>query len=144
MLGAAFSSQMQALHRSLYLHAIQILENGEATEPDGPHDIEHIQARVLLSVYEFMWLDDRKGWLSSGKCFRLLQYQRLYKIDSTEAEEQRQNSRDKDAWIRAEEQRRVFWMAYCLDRFISVRNDCPLTLTEHVVSRAVRLQNMTK
>ena len=137
-LGAAFSSQMQQLHRNLYLYAAQMLEKMEANDPDGPRDIEHIQARVLLSIYEFMWLDDRKGWLSSGKCFRLLQYPRLYKNDSSEAEAERQNSTDEHAWIRAEEQRRVFWMAYCLDRFISVRNDCPLTLTEHVVSRAVR------
>jgi hypothetical protein len=36
--------------------------------------------------------------------------------------------------IGTEEKRRAFWVAYCLDRFISVQNGLPLTLNEEVVS----------
>jgi hypothetical protein len=32
-----------------------------------------------------------------------------------------------------EERRRTFWMAYCLDRFINLINEMPLTLNEQVV-----------
>lgn len=39
--------------------------------------------------------------------------------------------------IAIEEKRRAFWVAYCLDRFISVHNELPLTLNEEVVSLKV-------
>lgn len=35
--------------------------------------------------------------------------------------------------IIAKEKRRVFWVAYSLDRFTSLHNGLPLTMTEEVV-----------
>jgi hypothetical protein len=37
-------------------------------------------------------------------------------------------------WVEVEEKRRTFWVAFCLDRFLSIRNRWPLTLIEHLVS----------
>lgn len=95
--------------------------------------IEHAQAQVLLPIYEFMRTDEQKGWMSAGHCFRLLQFMRLYEVDSPDEEARRKSGESSDEWLSAEERRRVFWMAYSLDRFISIRSERPLTLNESMV-----------
>jgi hypothetical protein len=35
------------------------------------------------------------------------------------------------------EEKRIFWVAYCLDPFVSICNGWPLTLNEEVVSEAL-------
>lgn len=66
--------------------------------------------------------------MSAGRAFRLVQLMRLHEIDSPtklpvpEAD-----------LIETEEKRRVFWMAYFLDHLLSMRNNWPITLNEHVV-----------
>jgi hypothetical protein len=40
-------------------------------------------------------------------------------------------------FIEVEERRRVFWMTYFLDHVITMRDDWPITLSEHVVSGAI-------
>lgn len=96
--------------------------------------IEHAQAQVILPIYEFMRTDDQKGWMSAGNCFRLLQFMRLYEVDSPDEEVRRKSVNGSEEWLCAEERRRVFWMAYSLDRFISIREERPLTLNEQMVS----------
>jgi hypothetical protein len=70
----------------------------------------------------------RSAWMSAGRAFRLVQLMRLHEIDSPtklpvpEAD-----------LIETEEKRRVFWMAYFLDHLLSMRNNWPITLNEHVV-----------
>ena len=87
-------------------------------------DVEHVQARVLLLIYEFMHTTHERGWMSAGRCFRLLQLMRLYEIDTPENIAKHAG----ESWIKTEEKRRTFWMAYSLDKFISMRRDWPLTL----------------
>jgi len=96
-------------------------------------EIEHVQARVLLLIYDFMQTNHQRGWMSAGRCFRLLQLMRLYEIDAPDNVARRDNAIEPESWIRTEEKRRTFWMAYSLDRFISIRHSWPLTLNEQVV-----------
>ena len=97
-------------------------------------DIEHVQARILLLIYDFMRTNYQRGWMSAGRCFRLLQLMRLYEIDAPENVARRNNAVETESWIKVEEKRRTFWMAFSLDRFISIRHEWPLTLSEQVVS----------
>lgn len=96
-------------------------------------DIEHVQARVLLLVYEFMRTNHQRGWISAGRCFRLIQLMRLYEIDSPENVVKRQQDPESEDWIQTESKRRTFWVAYSLDRFINMRHEWPLTLNEQDV-----------
>lgn len=97
-------------------------------------DIEHVQARVLLFVYDFMRTNHQRGWLSAGRCFRLIQLMRLYEIDSPENVAKRQRDAENEDWINTESKRRTLWVAYSLDRFITMRHNWPLTLHEQDVS----------
>lgn len=60
---------------------------------------------------------------------------RLYEIDAPENVTRRNNALEPESWIKTEEKRRTFWMAYSLDRFISIRHDWPLTLNEQISTR---------
>lgn len=70
----------------------------------------------------------RAAWASAGRAFRLVQLMRLHEIDSPT----KPPVPERDT-IETEEKRRVFWMAYFLDHLLSMRNNWPITLNEHVV-----------
>ncbi len=113
----------------MYTGAKQMLETIELNDnqTESLH-IEQVQAWVLLTIYEFMRVSYRRGWMSAGRVFRLVQLMRLYEVDEFGAAE------PTPACIVSEEKRRAFWMAYLLDRLVSIRNGCPLTLVEQIVS----------
>lgn len=102
--------------------------------------VEQAQAWVLVSVYEYMQLPPQQAWMSAGRCCRLVLGMRLYEIDDpnspvTIAREHEPNLVD---WTGLEEQRRTFWMAYSLDRFISFHNALPYTLNEQLVCHIIK------
>ena len=97
-------------------------------------DIEHVQARILLMIYEFMRTNHQRGWISAGRCFRLVQLMRLYEIDSPENVAKLKGAVESENWVKTEVNRRTFWVAYSLDRFISMRYEWPLTLNEQDAS----------
>lgn len=132
-LAASLSAQLEHIRESLYEYTCKMLKDSEPKD-GGITDIEHVQARILLLIYEFMRTNHYRGWISAGHCFRLLQLMRLYEIDTPENQARRDSEHDPEDWINTEVKRRTFWMAYSLDRFISIRGDWPLTLNEQVVS----------
>lgn len=129
-LGAAFSAHFQQLAPSLYdesRHMLDVLEvKGRETDIT---EIEHLQACLLLAIYEFMHSYDRRAWMRAGYAFRLVQLMRLFELDTPSGAVLTPSE-----WITVEEKRRTFWVAFCLDRFLSIRNRWPLTLIEHLVS----------
>jgi hypothetical protein len=134
-LAASLSSQLSHTRDGLYETTRRMLESSEPKDDITEFgDIEHVQARILLLIYEFMRTNYQRGWISAGRCFRLLQLMRLYEIDTPEQLARRNNEPDAEEWIATESKRRTFWMAYSLDRFISIRGEFPLTLNEQVVS----------
>jgi hypothetical protein len=142
-LAASLSAQQQHIRESLYGCTLKMLEAAERKDYSSNRtefsDIEHVQARILMLIYEFMRTNHQRAWISAGRCFRLLQLMRLYEIDTPENVAARANNGgvgdpDPEAWIKTEEKRRTFWVAYSLDRFISIRGELPLTLNEQVVS----------
>jgi hypothetical protein len=94
-------------------------------------DVKEAQAWALIAIYEFLRMHYRRGWMSLGRTCRLVQLLGLHKIDSEErlthgAETTRNNTSD-------EERRRTFWMSFCLDRLVSMRNNWPLAFNELVI-----------
>ena len=112
-----------------------MLDSLEAQDSNiGCTDIEQVQARILVLIYEFMRTNHQRGWISAGRCFRLVQLMRLYEIDSPENVAAQETNGQPEDWIKTEVKRRTFWVAYSLDRFISMRHEWPLTLNEQDVS----------
>jgi Fungal specific transcription factor domain len=134
-LAASLSAQFQHIRDSLYRDARRMLEALDLKDNElDSIDVEQVQAWILLAIYEFMRTNYRRGWKSAGRAFRLVQLMRLYAVDVPHSPTIRQRNGSAQAdWIETEEKRRTFWMAYILDRFISIRNEWPLTINEQVV-----------
>jgi hypothetical protein len=89
--------------------------------------LEQIQAVLLLAHYELLRMEESRAMATVGRCFRLIQLARLQDTDpSTDAG-------SGGDFVKEEETRRTFWVAYCFDRFLSSRHDWPLTLQEEAV-----------
>lgn len=122
--------QYQTMANYLYRYASQSLMNLESWDSGDewsqmrPNDFAQVQAQLLLACYEFKAVDFRRGWMRAGRAFRLIQLNWFYDMLST--------STTMSDWVEAEERRRTFWVAFCLDRTISLRNDAPCTFNEPV------------
>ncbi|POS69897.1 all development altered-6 [Diaporthe helianthi] len=122
--------QYQSMANFLYRYASQSLLNLESWDSGDewsqmrPNDFAQVQAQLLLALYEFKCVDFRRGWMRAGRAFRLIQLNWFYDILST--------SSTMSDWVEAEQRRRTFWVAFCLDRTISLRNDAPCTFNEPI------------
>lgn len=124
-LAASVSAHYQNVGDSLYQHTRRSLETMDSKNTKlESMDLEQVQAWLLLAIHEFMCIDFRRGWMSAGRAFRLIQ---LCWRHGTDGPDQAQGD-----WIESEQKRRTFWMAYCLDRFVSMRIGSPLTFSETV------------
>ncbi|KAI0845064.1 hypothetical protein F5Y00DRAFT_273314 [Daldinia vernicosa] len=92
-------------------------------------EMEQVQAWLLLAIHEFMCVDFSRAWISAGRAFRLIQLNWHHYSDGSDA------SLTQTDWVDAEQKRRTFWVAYCLDRFISIRNNSPMTFSEQNTTR---------
>jgi Fungal specific transcription factor domain len=132
-LAASLSTHCQSIRDSLYAHTKRMLDLIESKDNEMDFfDIEQAQAWLLITIYQFMRTTYRKGWLSAGRLFRLIQLMRLYELDSPN---EIANQIIEPDWVELEEKRRTFWMAYTLDRFANIRKGWPITLTEQVLTR---------
>ncbi|KAE8153333.1 fungal-specific transcription factor domain-containing protein [Aspergillus avenaceus] len=134
---ASLSAHFQSFRDTLYHETRRVLDAMDLKSPSGGIiAIEQAQAWVLVSIYEYMQLSPYQAWMSAGRCCRLVLGMRLYEIDDpnsplTLAREREPTLVD---WTGVEEQRRTFWMAYSLDRFISFHNALPYTLNEQLIA----------
>jgi hypothetical protein len=131
-LAVAASSQFQHIQEDLYSQTRLMIENLEMKFLNADcMEIEHVQAWALLTIYEFMRVGYKRAWMSAGKCFRLALLMRLHNVDG----------RDDIAAIllqslsftEIEERRRTFWLAYTIDRIISLLDRLPMTFNQHTV-----------
>ncbi|KAK3318199.1 fungal-specific transcription factor domain-containing protein [Apodospora peruviana] len=143
-LAMALSSQFESFRDGLYTETKQMLEALEdSNDNDNVGDldvrIEQVQAWLLVAFYEFTRTNYRRGWISAGRAFRFVQLAGLHALDSPDSNNmfsRHQAGEDDDAvGVLIEERRRTFWVAYCLDRFISVHKggQWPMTLTEEAI-----------
>lgn len=128
-LASLLSAQFRHFQDSFYQETKRSLEQSYLSgDSNNGVDTEEIQAWILIATYESMRTFHRSAWMSAGRAFRLVQLMRLHEIDSPT------NPPLPEAdLIETEEKRRVFWLAYFLDHLLSMRNNWPITLNEHVV-----------
>nr|UOS85798.1 transcription factor [Hypoxylon rubiginosum] len=126
----AFSSQFSGIQETIYAKTRFLLDQLDLNGNDSLIcHIEHVQSWILITFYEFAKTNYRRGWLSAGRVFRLVQFLKLYDLDSPKP----LALNSEVDLISLEEKRRTFWVAYCLDRFMSVIEGAPMTLSEEVV-----------
>ncbi|KAJ5591586.1 fungal-specific transcription factor domain-containing protein [Penicillium hispanicum] len=132
-LASLLSTQFREYIEPLYQETKQMLENlSLEADEHSSFSTELAQASVLLVSFESMRTYHRKAWMSAGRAFRLVQAMRYHAIDSP-VDKGGPSSPQCGDFIEVEERRRVFWMAYFLDHVISMRDDWPITLNEHVI-----------
>lgn len=135
LLASSTSPQLLSLADTLYSITRQKLDASSIDDLAWEvGSVEYTQAQVLLLLYEVTHVDHRCAYMTAGRCFRLLQLLRWYEIDRPDNAAERLVSTDSENAIMVEEKRRTFWMAYSLDRFMSIQREWPLTLNEQVVS----------
>ncbi|THC94129.1 hypothetical protein EYZ11_006378 [Aspergillus tanneri] len=116
------STQLQHLREAFYQHTCSLLDKLTAQDTIALQ-IEYAQACILIVYYDLMKENFRRGWISAGRCIRVVQLMRLFEVDRP------QGKSDHQDWIEHEEKRRAFWIAYSLDIFISLRGEWPLSLS---------------
>ncbi|KAF2151099.1 hypothetical protein K461DRAFT_166727 [Myriangium duriaei CBS 260.36] len=129
-LAASTSSQFQHIQSMLYSQTRMMLEILDLDASTEKIPLDYAQIWALLAIYEITQVDFRRGWLSAGRCFRLVQLLKLHMLD-TPSVDALQTDLD---WVDVEERRRTFWTAYSLDRFMNLMNQLPLMLNEQVIS----------
>lgn len=153
---SAVSAQFWSLSDALYAETRRMLEaldggeNGhglpwvtDKAALGSTIKLEQIQAWLLLVHFEILRMPNHIS-LTAGRAFRLVQLSRLYDIDANDLSPAPEfagclplaplpSVTDK-SFAEAEEMRRTFWLAFIFDRFLSTRDNCPLTLHEELVS----------
>lgn len=116
---------------TLYSYTRSKLELWELDVVNETIPIELVQAWILLAIYELMQVNSQRGWVSAGRCSRLVYLMRLHEIDSPKSGIE--CAPDKASLAEVEERRRTFWSAYVLDQYASLINQLPLKTHEHMV-----------
>lgn len=131
-LSTLFSAQFRHLTETIHLEAKQLLDGLIARhERDCSGDTQLVQASVLVAICESVRAHHQQAWMSAGRSFRLVQGMRFHEIDKLQIDDAISSHLD---ITETEERRRTFWVAYLLDHLFSMRNDWPVTLSEHVVN----------
>jgi hypothetical protein len=133
-LAMCFSSQFESMREAAYIETRSMLEHQEFTGIGNPIKLAQAQAWILLTYYELLRSSYHRAWLSAGRALRLVQLLRLHELDGPGMSGELRQLPPTEQDISAEEHRRTFWFAYCLDRFIGVHTQLPLTLSESDVS----------
>lgn len=139
MTAALFSSQFQHLQIPLYEDTKRRFDAFSNHCGNAIHesDVEMAQTCVLVTVFESMKSYHRQAWMSAGRAFRMVQLMQLHELDKPDPDltnpEATAAATAGTDFVRLEEKRRVFWMAYFLDHMFSMRNNWPITLNEHII-----------
>jgi hypothetical protein len=130
-LSTLFSAQFHDLTETIHLEAKKLLDGLIACyDRDSSGDTQLVQASVLVTICESVRAHHQQAWMSAGRSFRLVQGMRFHEIDKPRVDDSISSQLDT---TETEERRRTFWAAYLLDHLFSMRNDWPITLSEHVV-----------
>ena len=149
-IAAAMSAQHGGRCEYLCVETRRLLDAIASVTVSGPSateiQLEEIQSWLLLAHYEILRGEGYQAMLTAGRAFRLVQLSRLYEVDACTSEStppyyggsessSEMHLMTSNDFAEIEEKRRTFWLAFCLDRFLSMRHEWPLTLQEDLVSR---------
>ncbi|KAB8232268.1 putative C6 transcription factor Prf [Aspergillus alliaceus] len=127
---ASVSEKFSNLHALFYQRARKYAELDETKGlGEGILSLPYCQTWLLIGTYEFRMMFFPRAWLSVGKAARLALMLGLNRLDGPGLEVKQSLPPARD-WTEKEERRRVFWMAFCVDRFASVGTGWPVLIDE--------------
>ncbi|KAJ5554984.1 transcriptional regulator family: Fungal Specific TF [Penicillium sp. DV-2018c] len=132
LLAASSSAHLQHMRESLYTrmrHGFEALDH-EISDVSAA-SLQTAQAWILLTHYELRYMSYRRAWLTAGRAFRIIQLAKLHEIDRQD--DIGVNMVHPEAWTEAEEKRRTYWLAYCLDRLLNISDEWPLSLHDEAL-----------
>jgi hypothetical protein len=139
-IAASLSSQYRQIRHNFCLRARSCLESLELEERDSNIPcLEEAQAWILISIFESMEALQYRSCVSSARAIRLVQLAGLHRLDGHTTDSTNSLLDEATNWAEAEEKRRTFWIAFCLDRLRSIDSDCPLLIGEHMVRTVIAL-----
>ncbi|KAB8237033.1 Zn(II)2Cys6 transcription factor [Aspergillus alliaceus] len=112
-----------------YAHEDEMHSYGETVV-----SIAQCQSWSLIGYYEIKHALFPRAWLSVGKAIRIAQMLQLHRLDGVGAKMKAAMLQPPKDWTDIEERRRVFWLIFCLDRFLSMGTGWPMTLDESQIS----------
>lgn len=125
------SAQYQELRERLHAHARLVLEGMDYDESSSASpSVEQAQAWILITHYEFCYMNPQRAWITMGRAIRVIQLLRLHELDRQTIAPIDQSAED---WNILEDQRRTFWGAYTLDLYVNFCNNRPLGFQEETV-----------
>ncbi|KAI6754804.1 hypothetical protein HG530_012556 [Fusarium avenaceum] len=144
-LAAAMSSQFRSHGEELFLKARQLAEDLDASDlglpwTDTEINIEQTQAWLLLAHYELFSPAETRLPTTVRRGFRLVHLSGLYRTDSADLCALGDSSSTKGSlsscsdFVAVEERRRTFWVAFCLDRFLSAGEGSLPTIHDEIIS----------
>ncbi|KAJ5305042.1 Exosome complex exonuclease dis3 [Penicillium atrosanguineum] len=127
---ASISDKYFFLHNHFYQRARKYAELDEMKGfGETIISLAHCQTWILIGTYEFRMIYFPRAWLSVGKAARLALMMGLNRLDGAGLDVKQSMLPPKD-WTEREERRRVFWFAFCTDRYASIGTGWPLAIDE--------------
>jgi len=124
-------TEHQHLAEDLYVTARKETEQLEVKSTLAVMAPSLAQCWFLIASFEASRAYFTRAWMSVGRCARAAQMMQLHRLDSPYDEF---NILEQASWIDREEARRVFWAAYCADKWASTLSGHPLIIRDEDVS----------
>ena len=140
---AAVSPQYQPFSSMLSAESRLVLtEMDDNVTCDSDTSIEQVQAWLLLAHWELLCKHEHQAMVTAGRAIRMAQLARLHDVDAWNAQVSTERSLfpsspacPEESFVKAEEERRTFWLAYCFDRSCLMHRECPPSLQDESVRR---------
>jgi len=87
------------------------------------------QAWLHLAMYDMMCGRFTLVWISTSHAIRLLQIAKVHNLDNINSSSD-DNISKLSSWSEAEEKRRAFWFAFCMDRSALIGQGLPCLIDE--------------
>lgn len=131
---ASVSDKYECLQRQYYERSRYYFERDEMRgQGETMISLQHVQALLLISSYEFKFLMFPRAWSSTGRSCRLSSMLGLNRCDGAAMDVKMSLPPAKDC-IEQEERRRAFWLCFCEDRYASIGTGWPMSVDERDVS----------
>lgn len=122
-----------------YKRARHLTEGAALVDPKCRQSaIYRAQAWLHLAMYDNISGRHSLAWTNTSHAIRLLQIEKVHNLDSTSATSDGSTSQNV-SWPEAEEMRRAFWFAFCLDRISLIGQGLPTLIDERDVSTSAYL-----
>ncbi|KUJ12841.1 uncharacterized protein LY89DRAFT_592586 [Mollisia scopiformis] len=92
-------------------------------------NIQHVQAWLLIAMYEFKMMMFPNAWMTTGRAVRICQMLGLHRLDGLGLDVKR-TLRGVGERGEREERRRAFWWGFSMDRYAAVGTGWPLIVDE--------------